>query len=199
MVRSAGWDYNGGSSEHYLTCRKDVCGSCFAVQAYEVHPDFGGNSAVECLRARIHSRGLRLLLDSFPTTPRPEHEWVQRVANAISGTFAATNCDGQAVYVRQVLSSAGDQFRRGSSGLRRFGRLRCGVELSLSTQPFVIKRPARRGLRGRPLQHIADCARFGKIIRNRSPVHLSSAGFHDELLQHALRNKSGSFKQFEGL
>jgi hypothetical protein len=58
-------------------CKKDVCGSCFAIQAYEVHPDFGGNGAMERLRARIHARGMRLLLDFVPNHTAPDHEWVR--------------------------------------------------------------------------------------------------------------------------
>lgn len=57
--------------------KKDVCGSCFAIQAYEVHPDFGGNGALERLRARIHARGMRLLLDFVPNHTALDHEWVR--------------------------------------------------------------------------------------------------------------------------
>lgn len=31
---------------------QDICGSCFAIRSYEVHSDFGGNSALERLSAR---------------------------------------------------------------------------------------------------------------------------------------------------
>src|SRR5436305_3938148 len=45
---------------------KDVCGSCFAIQNYTVHSDFGGNSALARFRQRLDERGLRLMLDFVP-------------------------------------------------------------------------------------------------------------------------------------
>ena len=55
----------------------DVCGSCFAIQRYAVHSDFGGDGALERLRQRIHSRGMRLLLDFVPNHTSPDHRWVE--------------------------------------------------------------------------------------------------------------------------
>jgi hypothetical protein len=54
---------------------KDVCGSCFAIQSYTVHADFGGNSALERLRGRLAGRGIRLLLDFVPNHTAPDHPW----------------------------------------------------------------------------------------------------------------------------
>jgi hypothetical protein len=56
----------------------DVCGSCFAVSAYTVHADFGGDAALARLRNRIHARGMRLLLDFVPNHTAPDHAWVER-------------------------------------------------------------------------------------------------------------------------
>ena len=56
---------------------RDVCGSCFAIQSYVVHADFGGNSALDRLRRRLQQRGLRLLLDFVPNHTAPDHPWVQ--------------------------------------------------------------------------------------------------------------------------
>jgi hypothetical protein len=53
----------------------DVCGSCFAIQSYTVHKDFGGNDALARLRSRIHARGMRLLLDFVPNHMAPDHAW----------------------------------------------------------------------------------------------------------------------------
>jgi hypothetical protein len=53
----------------------DVCGSCFAIQSYSVHADFGGNSALKRLRRRIHERGMRLLLDFVPNHTSPDNPW----------------------------------------------------------------------------------------------------------------------------
>ncbi|MCC7153632.1 MAG: alpha-amylase [Bryobacterales bacterium] len=55
----------------------DVCGSCFAVQRYDVHSDFGGNAALARLRQRIQTRGMRLLLDFVPNHTAPDHPWVE--------------------------------------------------------------------------------------------------------------------------
>jgi hypothetical protein len=57
---------------------EDVCGSCFAIRSYTVHTDFGGNSALERLRRRLHARGMRLLLDLVPNHTAPDHPWVEQ-------------------------------------------------------------------------------------------------------------------------
>jgi Alpha amylase, catalytic domain len=57
---------------------KDVCGSCFAIQSYTVHSDFGGDPALERLRRRLVKRGIRLLLDFVPNHTSPDHPWVQQ-------------------------------------------------------------------------------------------------------------------------
>jgi Alpha amylase, catalytic domain len=57
---------------------QDVCGSSFAIRLYEVHSDFGGNSALERLRRRLDKRGIRLLLDFVPNHTAPDHPWVQQ-------------------------------------------------------------------------------------------------------------------------
>ncbi len=54
----------------------DVCGSCFAVQDYRVHDDFGGDAALDRLRQRLRDRGLRLILDFVPNHTAPDHPWV---------------------------------------------------------------------------------------------------------------------------
>ena len=55
---------------------QDVCGSCFAIQSYSVHTDFGGNSALKRLRHRIQERGMRLLLDFVPNHTSPDNAWI---------------------------------------------------------------------------------------------------------------------------
>ncbi len=54
----------------------DVPGSCFAVRAYRVHEDFGGDEALARLRARLRRRGLRLILDFVPNHVAPDHPWL---------------------------------------------------------------------------------------------------------------------------
>jgi len=56
---------------------EDVCGSCFAIRAYRVHDDFGGDAALARLRGRLRARGLRLLLDFVPNHVAPDHRWVE--------------------------------------------------------------------------------------------------------------------------
>src|SRR6187549_2800288 len=56
---------------------RDVCGSCFAIQSYSAHVDFGGDGALRRLRDRVHLHGLRLLLDFVPNHTAPDHPWVQ--------------------------------------------------------------------------------------------------------------------------
>ena len=55
----------------------DVCGSPFAIGAYTVHKDFGGDAALARLRERFRGRGLRLLLDFAPNHTALDHSWVQ--------------------------------------------------------------------------------------------------------------------------
>ncbi len=55
----------------------DVCGSCFAITGYTVHSDFGGNAALRRLRERLHTHGMRLLLDFVPNHTALDHPWVQ--------------------------------------------------------------------------------------------------------------------------
>src|SRR5262245_41484598 len=41
----------------------DICGSGFAIAAYEVDESLGGKAALAAFRARLATRGLRLMLD----------------------------------------------------------------------------------------------------------------------------------------
>ena len=56
----------------------DVCGSPFAVQAYDVHLDFGGYAALVQFRQRLKERGIQLLLDFVPNHTALDHDWVAR-------------------------------------------------------------------------------------------------------------------------
>ena len=56
---------------------EDVSGSCFSIASYTVHYQFGGNSALERLRQRIHDRGMQLLLDFVPNHTALDHPWVE--------------------------------------------------------------------------------------------------------------------------
>jgi hypothetical protein len=56
---------------------EDVVGSPFAIQAYDVNRDFGGNAALARLRERLAKRGLKMLLDVVPNHVAPDHPWVK--------------------------------------------------------------------------------------------------------------------------
>jgi hypothetical protein len=58
-------------------CDDDIPGSGFAVAGYTTHPTLGGDEALARLRARLHARGLRLMLDFVPNHTAPDHPWVQ--------------------------------------------------------------------------------------------------------------------------
>ncbi len=55
---------------------EDITGSPFAIQAYDVSPEYGGAAALARLRERLTRRGLRLLLDFVPNHVSPDHPWV---------------------------------------------------------------------------------------------------------------------------
>jgi len=53
----------------------DICGSCFAVKQYVVHPVLGGDPALARLRRRLHEHDLRLILDFVPNHTALDHDW----------------------------------------------------------------------------------------------------------------------------
>jgi glycosidase len=54
----------------------DVVGSPFAIQAYAVNRDFGGDAALARFRERLARQGLKLLCDFVPNHVAPDHPWV---------------------------------------------------------------------------------------------------------------------------
>jgi len=54
----------------------DICGSGFAISAYEVDEALGGKAALPDFRARLAARGLRLMLDFVPNHTALDHPWV---------------------------------------------------------------------------------------------------------------------------
>ena len=55
----------------------DICGSGFAISAYEVDQALGGKAALAEFRARLAARGLRLMLDFVPNHTALDHPWVR--------------------------------------------------------------------------------------------------------------------------
>jgi hypothetical protein len=56
---------------------EDVPGSGFAITGYFVHQALGGDAALARLRERLHTRGLRLMLDFVPNHTGLDHTWVE--------------------------------------------------------------------------------------------------------------------------
>lgn len=55
----------------------DIQGSGFAITGYTVHEQLGGDAALARLRARLKTRGLRLMLDFVPNHVGLGHPWIQ--------------------------------------------------------------------------------------------------------------------------
>ncbi|QDU27148.1 maltodextrin glucosidase [Anatilimnocola aggregata] len=55
---------------------EDIPGSGFAITAYDVHANLGGDVALARLRARMKQRGLKLMLDFVPNHTGLDHHWV---------------------------------------------------------------------------------------------------------------------------
>lgn len=55
----------------------DICGSGFAISAYEVDEALGGKAALAAFRTRLAARGLRLMLDFVPNHTALDHPWTK--------------------------------------------------------------------------------------------------------------------------
>lgn len=68
-------------------CDGDIPGSGFAITAYTVHKQLGGDAALAKLRERLRRRGLRLLLDFVPNHTGLDHPWVEKhIEYYVAGT-----------------------------------------------------------------------------------------------------------------
>ena len=55
----------------------DICGSGFAITAYTVSDEIGGDAALAHFRERLAQRGIKLMLDFVPNHTAPDHPWVK--------------------------------------------------------------------------------------------------------------------------
>jgi hypothetical protein len=55
----------------------DIGGSGFAITAYSVHRDLGGDPALARLREQLHQRGIRVMLDFVPNHTGLDHPWLE--------------------------------------------------------------------------------------------------------------------------
>ena len=56
---------------------EDICGSGFAITAYTVSDELGGEAALAQFRERLARRGMRLMLDFVPNHTALDHPWVK--------------------------------------------------------------------------------------------------------------------------
>jgi glycosidase len=56
---------------------EDIAGSGFAITGYTVHQRLGGDASLARLRARLRTRGLKLMLDFVPNHTGLDHPWVE--------------------------------------------------------------------------------------------------------------------------
>ncbi len=54
----------------------DICSSPFAITAYSVSPDLGGEHGLALFRERLQERGLQLMLDFIPNHTARDHSWL---------------------------------------------------------------------------------------------------------------------------
>jgi len=96
---------------------EDICGSPYAIQAYHVHDDFGGNDALERLRERLQRRGINLLLDFVPNHVALDHPWArERPEFFVHGSEADLAREPGNYYRLESLSGTALQSRPDGSG-----------------------------------------------------------------------------------
>jgi hypothetical protein len=86
---------------------EDIAGSGFAITAYKVHPDLGGDEALMQLRERLRKRGLKLMLDFVPNHMAPDHPWVEdHPEYFVSGT--ENDLEGSPQNFKRIKRNEGD-------------------------------------------------------------------------------------------
>jgi hypothetical protein len=59
-------------------CEEDITGSPFAIRAYDVRPEWGGDEALARLRRRLADRGIGLVLDFVVNHVALDHPWLEQ-------------------------------------------------------------------------------------------------------------------------
>ena len=55
---------------------EDISGSGFAITEYAIEPTLGKPDSLACLHAKLHERGMKLMLDFVPNHTAIDHPWV---------------------------------------------------------------------------------------------------------------------------
>ncbi|HRT57713.1 MAG TPA: alpha-amylase family glycosyl hydrolase [Candidatus Paceibacterota bacterium] len=120
----------------------DLGGSPYAIAGYSVSEALGGDRALEVFRARLHNRGLKLVLDFVPNHLGLDHPWVVQhpelfVSSPIQmpGTFAADGpggrrwlAHGRDPYFPPWTDTVQLDYRHGETRLRMIEQLRTVAE-----------------------------------------------------------------------
>jgi glycosidase len=79
----------------------DVCGSPYAIAEYKVAHEFGGDAGLAKFRAKLHSHGIKLILDFVGNHLGLDHRWLRerpelfvQSATEVPGTFKQQAADG---------------------------------------------------------------------------------------------------------
>jgi len=79
----------------------DVCGSPYAIADYKVAREFGGDAGLAKFRAKLHTHGIKLILDFVGNHLGLDHHWVKKrpemfvqSASEVPGTFAQEAAEG---------------------------------------------------------------------------------------------------------
>ena len=115
----------------------DICGSGFAIGAYEVDEALGGKAALAAFRARLAARGLRLMLDFVPNHTALDHPWVKTHPDFYIRAASRRSPRPPGNYYRVETARARASWPMGAIPISPAGRTRCS-----STTP--IRRCRRR-------------------------------------------------------
>ncbi len=152
----------------------DICGSCFAVTDYGVANALGGDDALARLRARLHQRGLRLILDFVPNHTALDHPWVgQHPEYYVRGTADDLSRAPQN-YLRMPADPAAAPPAGPAAAAERGGE--DGLVLAYGRDPYFAGWPDTLQLDyGNPGLHAAMCGELGRVAARCDGVRCDMA------------------------